>query len=149
MAQLGSQQPILSDRMFWAALMAALPFWGLLFWLHTPSDPVVYLVNHIGRFVLVAVASPIVEEIFFRGALQEYLAKRIRKKSEGPVSPANIVTSVIFAALHAIVWTNFWSLLVFFPSLIYGYFKEKTGGLATPIGLHAFYNAGFFLVTAR
>jgi len=83
----------------------------------------------------------------FRGAIQGYLIGRISWQIPGPASSANIATSFAFAALHGIVWANPWSLLVFFPSLVYGYFREKTGGLVAPIVLHAFYNAGFFLVT--
>jgi len=32
---------------------------------------------------------------------------------------------------------------VFFPSLVFGYFKDRTGRLTAPILLHIFYNAGF------
>lgn len=140
---------ILRDKIFWAALVAALPFWGLLYWLHAPQDPLAHLISNIGRFVLAAAVSPAIEEVLFRGALQEYLAKQIDFRIRGPVSPANLVTSMLFAILHGIIWANLWALLVFFPSLVYGYFKDKTGALGAPIALHAFYNAGFFLVTAR
>lgn len=128
--------------------MAAFPFWAILWVLQPPTAPLSYLVSNPATFLMVAAAYPIVEEIVFRGAIQGYLIDNISWKIPGPVSAANTVTSIAFAALHGIVWANPWSFLVFFPSLLYGCFRERTGGLIAPIVLHAFYNAGFFLVTA-
>ena len=146
--QLKPRQLFLKDKAYWAALVAALPFWALLYSLRTPSEPVTFLVENFFGFLLVAVVSPVAEEILFRGALQEYVDRKITLNSIGPVSMANLATSAVFAVMHGVVWANPWSLLVFFPSLVYGHFKDKTGSLAAPIGLHVFYNAGFFLVTA-
>ena len=36
--------------------------------------------------------------------------------------------------------------LVFLPSLVFGFFKDRTGRLTAPILLHSFYNAGFLLL---
>lgn len=129
--------------------MVAFPFWAVLWFLQPPTAPINHLTSNPGAFFMVAAAYPIVEEIVFRGAMQGYLIERIAWKVPGPVSSANAITSLAFAALHGIVWANFLSLLIFIPSLVYGYFRDKTGGLVVSIVIHIFYNAGFYLVTSR
>lgn len=129
------------------ALAAALPYWALIWWSQSPIDPLGYLLSNPGFFLMMAIAYPVVEEIVFRGAIQGYLLRKITRRAPGPISYANAITSIAFAALHGIIWSNPWSLSVFFPSLVYGYFRERTGGLVAPIILHAFYNAGFFFAT--
>jgi membrane protease YdiL (CAAX protease family) len=37
---------------------------------------------------------------------------------------------------------------VFFPSLVFGLFKDRTQRLLAPILLHVFYNAGYFWLFA-
>lgn len=133
------------DLRFWLALGAALPFWGVLLalapsggihpqWpLHTPL-----------AFLLPALVYPVAEEIIFRGALQEWLGDHLPARPVGPISLANLVTSVVFTAAHFIHHPPLWATLVFVPSLVFGYFKDRTGGLQAPIVLHVFYNAGYF-----
>ena len=79
---------------------------------------------------------PVVEEIVFRGALQGWLLKKINR-GLGPVSAANGVTSIVFTLLHGLRWQSGFSLLVIFPSLVFGYFRERSNGLIAPILLHA------------
>jgi membrane protease YdiL (CAAX protease family) len=71
------------------------------------------------------------------------LHDRISSRSFGPLSVANLLTSVLFTALHFIYHAPAWAALVFLPSLVFGFFKDRTGGLTAPILLHVFYNAGF------
>jgi len=85
---------------------------------------------------------PVVEELAFRGMIQEYIASKTERY---PVffklSVANILTSVLFVAMHFIHHTPLWALLVFVPSLVFGYFKEQYGHIGASIFLHMFYNA--------
>ena len=57
---------------------------------------------------------------------------------------ANLLTSLLFTALHFINHAPLWAAAVFFPSLVFGFFKDRTGKLAAPIILHVFYNSGYF-----
>lgn len=141
--------PLLRDKYFWAALLAAFPFWVFHWLTYPPSDPIHFVAPNLVPFLMISIAYPVVEEIIFRGALQGYLIRRLVYKLPGPISSANISTSVAFASLHGIVLASSWSLLVFFPSLVYGYFRERTGGLIAPLLLHIFYNSGFFIVLAK
>jgi len=86
---------------------------------------------------------PVLEEIVFRGLVQELAHDYVSKKFLGPITIANLLTSTLFTALHFVNHSPLWAALVFFPSLVFGFFKERTRGLAAPIILHVFYNAGF------
>ena len=133
------------DYQFWAALAAALPFWAWLWLMRPPLQPWLQLKAYWWPAILIILVYPVVEEIIFRGALQGWLLKKVTKQL-GPVSAANGLTSVLFTLLHGLRWQSGFSLLVIFPSLVFGYFRERSDGLIAPILLHAFYNAGFYLI---
>jgi len=94
------------------------------------------------QLALIILVYPILEEIVFRGLLQEFLAKRIRYQYR-LLTMANVVTSLSFVLAHLIYNDWIWALLIFFPSLVFGYMKERHQSLISPIILHSFYNAGF------
>ena len=91
---------------------------------------------------------PVVEELAFRGVIQEYIASKTKQyPAFMNVTVANVVTSVLFVAMHFVHHTPLWALLVFVPSLIFGYFKEQYGHLGGSISLHMFYNVcSLFLI---
>lgn len=98
-----------------------------------------------GKFNLIYVIFiyPIVEELVFRGLIQDYL----KGKFTGAImhlSFANILASILFVLLHFLYHSIIGALLVFIPSLIFGYFKDRTGGILVAIVLHIFYNSGYF-----
>lgn len=90
---------------------------------------------------------PILEEWVFRGALQPALGARWPQRY-GPLSLANLLASLAFTALHFFQHAPLWAASVFLPSLLFGYFRERHGNLASPILLHVWYNAGYFLLFA-
>jgi membrane protease YdiL (CAAX protease family) len=49
---------------------------------------------------------------------------------------------------HLINQPPLWAASVFFPSLVFGYFKDRHQTVVTPFLLHAWYNAGFLVVMA-
>lgn len=130
----------LADKQFWAAILVALIVWTLGYffagnWLVKQSLNPFY-------FILLY---PIVEELVFRGLMQDYL----HGKFSGTIiklSLANIFTSILFVAIHLFYHLIFWAVLVFIPSLIFGYFKDRTGNILSAILLHIFYNLGYFLL---
>ncbi len=91
---------------------------------------------------------PVIEEFAFRGVIQEFIASKT--KQYGPFfyfTVANVVTSLLFVAMHFVHHTPVWALWVFVPSLIFGYFKEQYGYIGASIFLHMFYNAcSLFLI---
>jgi len=87
---------------------------------------------------------PILEEIVFRGGLQSFLInKPVFNKNWFGISVANIVTSLLFAAMHIISQPPVWAALVFFPSLVFGWARDRYNSIIPSIILHAVYNAGF------
>jgi membrane protease YdiL (CAAX protease family) len=91
---------------------------------------------------------PVVEELAFRGVIQEFIASKTKQyPSFFYLSLANIVTSLLFVAMHFVHHTPLWALLVFVPSLIFGYFKDQYKYIVPSIFLHMFYNAcSLFLI---
>lgn len=82
--------------------------------------------------LMVVLIGPFVEELVFRGALQEGLAARFG------VWPAIVGQAALFAAFH-----RSWWLLVptFILGVALGWLAERRDSLWPPIALHAVYNA--------
>ena len=82
--------------------------------------------------LMVVLVGPTVEELVFRGALQEGLAARFGVRS------AIVVQAALFAAFH-----RSWWLLVptFILGLVLGWLAERQNSLWPPMALHALYNA--------
>ena len=94
------------------------------------------------RFGLLVLVFPVLEEIVFRGLILEWLGRFLPQRL-GILSLANLLTSLVFAAMHLIYQSFFWSFLIVFPSLIFGLSKERYQTLWAPILLHSWYNLGF------
>ena len=92
---------------------------------------------------LIALVS-IAEEIVFRGALQPALARffdrRLPRWQAGPLTPANVATSVAFAAMH--LWRHPLAVAagVFPVSLVYGRARELSGRWWPAALLHLAFN---------
>jgi len=82
-------------------------------------------------FFATLVFSALPEEWFFRSYLMKKMGSGIK---------ANVATSICFSVLHAITlgWVS--SLLVFIPSLVFGWIYQKQGNIVTLIFIHAISN---------
>ena len=80
-------------------------------------------------FTLLFAALP--EEFFFRGYLQIRLGNSVS---------AIFFCSLIFSVTHMLTISIYTGILVFFPSLLYGYLFRKTGDLLFVILLHTLSN---------
>ena len=91
---------------------------------------------------------PVIEELAFRGVIQEYIATKTKQYSSFfYLTVANLLTSVLFVSIHFVHHPPFWAILVFIPSLIFGYFKEQYKYIVPSIFLHMFYNiCSLFLI---
>lgn len=131
------------DILFLVALLAGPACWLVLYYLLTPDIYWQWPLHRPGLFLMPALVYPVLEEIAFRGLLQELVHEHVSHASIGPLSYANLLTSVVFTGLHFIYHPPLWAALVLFPSLVFGFFKDRTRALTAPIILHVFYNAGF------
>jgi membrane protease YdiL (CAAX protease family) len=132
------------DRLFLAALLVGIVTWLILYFLQQPIVQWNWPLVRPWQFLSLVLLYPIVEEIAFRGLVQELLRDYVSRRSLGPLTMANLLTSVLFAGLHFIYHAPLWAALVFFPSLVFGFFKDRTRRLLAPVILHVFYNAGYF-----
>ncbi len=125
--------------------MAAPLFWGALLVFNDASSDAGWPRRSPGQFALLALVFPLLEEFVFRGFLQSALHKRAwGKKSCFGFSVANLLTSALFALAHLFRHPPLWAALAFFPSLVFGFFRDRYGTLLPSILLHIFYNAGYF-----
>ncbi len=86
-----------------------------------------------GPFVIrqaVLVALP--EEVFFRG----YLYDVFEEKGWEPI----LATSLLFAAGHLAIHASAYRALTFFPALLFGWGRKKSGNLYVPVFLHLLFN---------
>jgi membrane protease YdiL (CAAX protease family) len=86
------------------------------------------------------VGAPLCEEVVFRAGLQATLARHV-----GPFA-AIVGASLLFAAAHAARAPLALAALTFIPSLALGATYAATGRLRYAVGLHAFFNAAWWLV---
>lgn len=141
------------DRRFYGAIFGA-PLVVLIFISFYQKGQFGASSLSLGMLAVLCFAYPVMEEIVFRGGLQAWLASRTWGHARlGPCSLANFFTSLVFTAFHFISHPPLLAAMVFFPSLVFGFFRDltcrdATHGLAVPIVLHCWYNLIFFLLTS-
>ncbi len=91
--------------------------------------------NHINYFFSMLIFTALPEEWFFRA----YLLSRFGLKKWH----SNILTSIAFTLLHLAAQQTLFSLLVFFPSLVFGLLYIKTKNIFLVTLLHALFNLIF------
>lgn len=95
-------------------------------------------------FLMSVLVYPVLEEIVFRGGIQGALLTRpALARSVMGISLACVLTSILFAAAHLLRQPPLWAALVFIPSLVFGWARERHDSLVSPTALHMTYNAGF------
>ena len=135
------------DPLFWLAVMAGPACWLLLYLLLRPASPQWdWPLAAPAEYLMPVLLYPVLEEIVFRGLIQELVREFISRRTLGPLSLANLLTSLVFTGFHFFNHAPLWAALVFFPSLVFGFFKDRHHTLTAPILLHGFYNAGFLLL---
>jgi membrane protease YdiL (CAAX protease family) len=90
---------------------------------------------------LLVVALP--EEAFFRGYLQSALDRRHPPSFElwgARLGVGRVATSLLFALGHVLSVPDAGRLAVFFPSLLFGWLRARTGGIGAAVACHAFCN---------
>lgn len=132
------------SRAFLLCVVAAPLVWTIMAWavpVHSMSLAQIWSLG----FVSVVVWYPFWEELLFRGLLQGELIERgwIRPWVCG-LSGANISVSLLFTVFHLWSHSPIWSVLVFFPSLVFGYLRDRFDSTVPSILMHMWYNGGYF-----
>ena len=93
--------------------------------------------------VLIVLA--LVEEAVFRAGLQYCLNHWFKNKYIFPgLSYANLLVALVFVCAHLVHHPQFWAVLTFFPSLIFGWAWDRYSNLLPCWLLHFFYNFLYF-----
>ena len=131
------------DAIFYVLLMLPIPLWLGLF-IH---DPNIEKIDE-DSLILMILVLPVLEEIFFRGLLQPWLATNYPTKTSN-ITQANIMTSSVFALVHLFAQPLLLALCTFIPSMIFGFAKERYSRLLPSIILHSSYNGGYLLLGTK
>jgi membrane protease YdiL (CAAX protease family) len=76
------------------------------------------------NFAASGLAAAVIEETFYRGFLQTLLRRLL------PAAPAVVLVSALFAASHLILFPYPLLLTTFFPGLVMGILRERSGSVA-------------------
>ena len=134
-----------AEPWFWLSLAAGLLVWVSLWWLGVAMTTSLNL--SLLTFVLSVLVYPVLEEIVFRGWLQEWLLTfPVMQASKLGFTVANGVTSGIFAAFHLFSQSPLWAASILFPSLVFGWLRDRYDSLLPGVLVHMFYNAGLLLL---
>ncbi|MFC4259134.1 JDVT-CTERM system glutamic-type intramembrane protease [Marinobacter lacisalsi] len=133
---------LLTDRLFWAAISAGLIVSALLAAGELTGAP-----RSIDVYTLASllVWYPAIEELTFRGVIQGTLAETTtgRKKWLG-LSVANVAATFAFTLWHLLYQGAPIIITLAFPSLVFGFFRDRYQSLVPTLLLHSLYN-GLFL----
>jgi len=149
---------IVLPLMIWANFLSGL-FWRLVGHQHPNEHDLLRALGsssspamRIGIVFSAIIATPIFEELLFRGCLQTALVVSLSRSEEAARQPrirwiAIIFTSLTFALFHGALWMM---PPIFFLALCLGYAYERTGTLWVSILIHASFNTMsiiYFLLT--
>ena len=98
-------------------------------------------------FHLLCVAFP--EEVFYRGYMQSRLNQVFTRRYTlfgAEFGFGLLYTSLLFALGHYVISFQLPSLATFFPGLVFGWLREKTGGVAASTLFHALCNLTVLLM---
>lgn len=97
----------------------------------------------LGEALIQVLVVALAEETFFRGYLQERMSRLwpSRRRLFGvPFGLAIILSSAVFALAHFVGEYRLDRLGPFFPALVFGLLRAKTGTIVGAVGYHAFCN---------
>ncbi len=88
------------------------------------------------------------EEVFFRGYLQTHLDDAYPKRFKvfkSELGLGSVLSASLFALTHFLLRGHLFSLTVFFPALVFGWLRERTGRVLAPTIFHALANVVYFV----
>lgn len=128
------------DSRFIFAILAGIPvLWLVYGWLPVFSTNFSF---HWQLLISLIIWQPLIEELLFRGIIQgQFSLQGWGQQVVLKITVANMVTSVLFVALHMLNNPPIWSLTILLPSLLFGYFRDTFKSVYPSMVLHSAYNS--------
>ena len=136
----------LQDPLVKGGFVAAIVFWIVLYFISPPEDSRNWLLAAPVWYLKLALLYPFLEELVFRGLVQSQVFRFLRKNKLGLFTLSNVLASLVFCGFHMFTHNPVWVGLLIIPSLYFGFLKDKYHSLKQPVLMHAFFNAGYFLI---
>jgi len=119
--------------------LIAAHFWQILVAGYQGFSPAGFpLFFNIALAQLVLIALP--EEFFFRGYFQSAMNMFFPRKWKflgASFGWGLFITALVFAIAHMLVTYRWWHFAIFFPALVFGWLRERTGNILAPTFFHA------------
>ncbi len=120
-------------------LLRVAPWWNPTLSFSLGARPLEAADEVLGQVFVIALP----EEAFYRGYLQSRLDEVWAPRwgvLGARVGPGLVATATIFAVGHLATVQLPARLAVFFPALLFGWLRARTGGIGASVGFHAFCN---------
>ena len=114
-------------------------FWQKLVWDLEPQRLAGYP-GFLGMMVVQILVVALPEEFYFRGYFQSTMDRIFRKRWRifgVRLGWGWFLTAIIFAFAHTVITYKWWHFSIFFPALVFGYLRERTGNVIAPTLFHA------------
>lgn len=128
-----------------AAVLIFVPFFGLAhLWMTWIQGSAGFHFAQVPDFFallltqLLLIALP--EEYFFRGYFQTTMNKVFAPRWNVlgvRLGWSWVITAFVFAFAHSVIAVQWWHFAIFFPGLLFGYLRERTGNLTASVLMHA------------
>jgi membrane protease YdiL (CAAX protease family) len=133
---------LITDRLFWLAIMA-----GLIVSVLLSANNLTQLPQGMSLSGLLSLLLwyPLIEELAFRGVVQGTLANHFAgRRTRLGISVANLIATFAFVLWHLLYQAIPIIIVLALPSLVYGFFRDRYQSLLPALLLHGFYNGCFF-----
>lgn len=129
------------------AVIVAPIIWLGLYAFERPHIDLSWPIYNAWPFLTFVFLFPLLEELAFRGFLQEYFQRwQIGRLDFYGITVANVGCSTLFVISHLFYHSLIWSFAVILPSLLFGYCKDRYRSVVPCVLLHWFYNSGYYLI---
>jgi membrane protease YdiL (CAAX protease family) len=114
-------------------------FWQKLVW-GVEFKQIAGYPDFLGMMVVQVLVVALPEEFYFRGYFQSTMERIFRKRWRilgVRLGWGWLLTAIIFAFAHTVITYKWWHFSIFFPALVFGYLRERTGNIIAPTLFHA------------
>ena len=121
--------------------------WAAIAWIFGPDSDFGSFARWPLRAVAILLIFPVLEEIVFRGLIQDYISVKLSTWDIYlGITSANWVTTLLFCLTHLVTRSFIVALLVIVPSLVLGSLRDKGFSIKALAAIHVYWNGGVYLL---